>query len=104
MIDLTLLGDKEKVIIRVHNTEQWFDVRENICGINGNNFEPRGEYPWCIRANLVNEEYGFDSEENYINGPYGNEYSMYLPIIDYEDLVASGPPCAHLMEVFEDLF
>lgn len=90
MIDRSVLDAYDgAVIIRVHNDDEWLDVRQNLCECESDwvPSERRSEpYPWCIRVETYEDgdiDHGFDREIHY------KEHSSWgrLPIVDYSEIV-----------------
>lgn len=127
MIDTSIIKDRSKVIIRVHDADQCLDIKESMRGLSLSmripkrsggwltfkypirfGAEPNGKYPWCMIVNLAETDIAcrsfvckYNTEEYYKNH---GEYAPYFPIIDYEDLAVAEKPHTNFMEVFEDLF
>ena len=91
MIDRSVLDAYDgAVIIRVHNDEEWLDVRENLCECESDwvPSKRRSEpYPWCIRVEIDRDgdiDHGFDREEHY---KVADSWS-HLPIVDYSEIAS----------------
>lgn len=92
MIDRSVLDAYDgAVIIRVHNDEEWLDVRQNLCECKSDwvpSEHRREPYPWCIRVEVYEDgdiDHGYDREEHYKKA---SSWSR-LPIVDYSEIVRS---------------